>query len=201
MGRSAKSKGIRVSGAYRQLAFAAVLGLGLAACTTEQDLDRDEPQPTTPKVGQIARPDHPLQCVPYARQRSGVSIYGDAYTWWDKAAGRFERNTAPKEGAVMVLWGYAGLNRAHVAVVRQLVNPRQIKVDHANWLDDGQIYLDDPVQDVSADNDWSQVRIWNIRASAWGSRTYTVKGFIGPGPDDGVPKSPVYGSRPVISMN
>ena len=190
-----------MSGAYR-LALAAVFGLGLAACASEEDLTPAESQPQpSAKVGQIARPDRPLQCVPYARQRSGIAIQGDASTWWDKAAGRFERNAVPKEGAVMVLWGYAGPNRAHVAVVRQLVNAREIKVDHANWLDDGEIHLDDPVQDVSYDNDWSQVRIWNIRAGAWGSRTYTVKGFIGPGPDPGLPASPVYGSHPVVSMN
>ncbi len=175
-----------------------MFGLGLAACASENDLD--QPQ-SSEKVGQIARPDRPLQCVPYARQRSGVAIYGDAYTWWDRAAGRFDRATTPKQGAVMVLFGYAGPYRAHVAVVREIIGAREIKVDHANWLDDGQIYLDDPVQDVSADNDWSQVRIWNIRMGAWGSRTYTVQGFIGPGPNNDVPKSPVYGSRPVVSMN
>jgi surface antigen len=186
--------------AFRQLALTAVFGLGLAACASENDLDIEQPQQSE-KVGQIARSDHPLQCVPYAREHSGIAIYGDAYTWWDKAAGHFDRGAAPKPGAVMVLFGYDGPNRAHVAVVRELVNAREIKVDHANWLDDGQIYLDDPVQDVSADNDWSQVRIWNIRMAAWGSRTYTVQGFIGPGPNNGAPKSPVYGSHPVISMN
>ena len=186
---------------YRQLALAAVFGLGLGACASENDLDVDEAPPPAAAAGQIAKPVHPLQCGPYARVHSGVTIYGDAYKWWDKAAGRFERGSTPKAGAVMVLGGYAGPNRAHVAVVREVVNAREIKVDHANWLDDGQVHLDDPVQDVSADNDWTQVRIWNIRAMAWGSRTYVVKGFIGPGPDSGVPQSPVYGSRPVISMN
>ena len=29
-----------------------------------------------------------LQCVPYARQVSGIQIYGDAWTWWDQAEGR-----------------------------------------------------------------------------------------------------------------
>jgi hypothetical protein len=88
-----------------------------------------------------------------------------------------------------------------VAVVRELVNAREIKVDHANWLDDGQIYLDDPVIDVSDDNSWSQVRVWNIRAGAWGGRIYPVQGFIGPGPDSAPPDSLPYGGRPVISMN
>jgi len=189
-----------MSGAYKQLALAAVFGLGLAACASENDRDLDDTPQTNAQVGQIARPDRPLQCVPYARQRSGVTIYGDAYSWWDKAAGRFERGAVPKQGAVMVLWGYAGPYHAHVGVVREVVNPREIKVDHANWLNDGQIYLDDPVQDVSAYNDWSRVRIWNIRAGAWGSRTYVVKGFIGPGADTGTPLAP--NSRgPVISMN
>ena len=85
----------------------------------------------------------------------------------------------------MVLTGYAGPSRAHVAVVRAIVSAREIKIDHANWLDDGQIYVDDPVIDVSDNNDWSLVRVWNIRAHAWGGRAYPVQGFIGPGPDTG----------------
>ena len=51
-----------------------------------------------------------------------------------------------------------------------------------NWLDDGAIYVNDPVMDVSADNDWSQVKVWNIRSGSWGTRVYMVQGFIGPGP-------------------
>jgi hypothetical protein len=85
----------------------------------------------------------------------------------------------------MVLFNYAGPNRGHVAVVRELVDARTIKIDHANWLDDGAIYTDDPVRDVSPANDWSQVRVFNLRAGAWGSRIYPVQGFIGPGADDG----------------
>ena len=80
----------------------------------------------------------------------------------------------------MVLTGYAGPERGHVAVVRELVSPREIRVDHANWLDDGAIYLNDPVRDVSADNDWSAVRVWNLKTGAWGGKIYPVQGFIGP---------------------
>ena len=54
----------------------------------------------------------------------------------------------------------------------------------AGWLDDGAIYLNDPVQDVSANNDWSQVRVYNIKTGGWGSRIYPVQGFIG-GSDPG----------------
>lgn len=124
----------------------------------------------------------PLQCVPYARAHSDVKLHGDAFTWWDKAAGRWTREARPRQGAVMVLDGYAGRARAHLAVVRRIVSDREIRVDHANWLDDGAIYLNDPVMDVSPGNDWSKVRVWNIKTGAWGGRTYPVRGFIGPQP-------------------
>ncbi len=109
-----------------------------------------------------------------------VNLFGDAYTWWDKAAGVYARTDAPLPGAVMVLNGYAR-HRAHVAVVRRLVSAREIRIDHANWLDDGAIYVNDPVVDVSANNDWTMVKVWNIRTGSWGTRTYRVQGFIGPG--------------------
>ncbi len=110
------------------------------------------------RAANTASLDGRLECVPYARLHSGVVIYGDAYTWWTQAAGRYPRKALPSAGAVMVLFDYAGPERGHLAVVRRLVSPREIRVDHANWLDDGAIYVNDPVVDVSADNDWSLVR-------------------------------------------
>jgi surface antigen len=172
-----------MAGAFVRLALAAAIAFGVAGCASEPD--NVLPTENDSQVGAIQKPRSPLQCVPYARQATGIPIFGDAYTWWDKAAGKFERGTSPRLGAVMVLSGYAGPNRAHLAVVRDLVSAREIKIDHANWLDDGQIYVNDPVIDVSGSNDWSLVRVWNIRAGAWGSRTYSVQGFIGPGPDNG----------------
>jgi surface antigen len=182
-------------GSFVRLAAAVVLGIALAGCASGPDYaDRDD---SGPSGGHHARPQSStLQCVPYARQRSGVVIYGDAYTWWDKAAGKFVRAASPSEGAVMVLYNYAGPNRGHVAVVRELVDSRTIKIDHANWLDDGAIYVDNPVRDVSAGNDWSQVRVFNLRTGAWGSHIYPVQGFIGPGPDTGSGDLHVAQNRP-----
>src|ERR1700761_5712548 len=88
--------------------------------------------------------------------------------------------SAPQPGAVMVLSGYAGPDRGHVAVVERIVSAREIRIDHANWLDDGSVYLNDPVTDVSAGNDWSVIRVWNIKDGNWGAKVYPVKGFIGP---------------------
>jgi hypothetical protein len=123
----------------------------------------------------------PLQCVTYAREHSAVKLHGDAWTWWKLAAGTYSRQSVPQPGAVIALAGYAGPQSGHVAVVRTMVSPREIRVDHANWLNDGAIYLDDPVADVSEANDWSRVRVWNIKTGGWGSATYPVQGFIGPG--------------------
>jgi len=128
-----------------------------------------------------------LQCVPYARAHSDIKIFGDAYTWWDKAAGKYPRGALPEPGAVMVLHNYAGPSHGHVAVVRGVVDAREIRVDHANWLNDGSIYVNDPVQDVSRDNDWSVVRVFNLKTGGWGSRLYPVQGFIGSTPDSDHP--------------
>jgi surface antigen len=167
-------------GSFVRLAAAAAFSAALAGCASGP-----ANYPEAPQYGDIATPQTPLQCVPFAREHAGIAIYGDAYTWWNQAAGRYARSSAPSDGAVMVLVGYAGAERAHLAVVRKIIDSRDISVDHANWLDDGQVYLDDPVRDVSMGNDWSQVRVYNVKAQAWGARTYSVQGFIGPGPDGG----------------
>lgn len=126
---------------------------------------------------------NPQQCAPYARAHSRIKIFGDAYTWWDRAAGHYPRGAAPAPGSIMVLYNYAGPEHGHLAVVRTLVSTREIRVDHANWLNDGAVYVNDPVADVSASNDWSAVRIFNLKTGAWGSRIYPVQGFIGSGRD------------------
>lgn len=122
----------------------------------------------------------PLQCVPFARTESGIEIYGDANTWWRQAAGRYPRSNSPAPGSVFVMRGYNDPGRGHVAVVVEIVSPRLIRVDHANWLNGGEISLGVPVMDVSPNNDWTQVRVWNVPQSHWGGRVYEADGFIHP---------------------
>jgi hypothetical protein len=119
-----------------------------------------------------------LQCVPFARVESGVEIYGNANTWWQQAAGRYETARGPSEGAVLVLEGFNTSARGHVAVVKEVVSSRLVIVDHANWLNAGEITRDVPVMDVSAAGDWSEVRVWHVPGRHWGGRTYQVQGFI-----------------------
>ncbi len=126
----------------------------------------------------VANPRARSQCVPFARTESGVDIYGDASTWWAQAKDRFITDSAPHERAVMVLRGYRNPNRGHVAVVREVVSERLIIVDHANWLNTGEITRDVPVRDVSPNGDWTQVQVWNVAGQHWGGRVYNVQGFI-----------------------
>ena len=119
-----------------------------------------------------------LQCVPFARDEAGLDLHGDASTWWDQARNHFVRAERPEERSVMVLRGYAGPNRGHVAVVKEIVSDRLVIVDHANWLNHGEITRDVPVRDVSPNNDWSEVQVWYVPGHHWGGRTYDVQGFI-----------------------
>jgi surface antigen len=127
---------------------------------------------------ELVKTSTPQSCAVYARERSGIALYGDAYTWWDQARGRYQEVSQPLAGSVMVLTGYAGPKHGHVALVTRIVSSREIRVDHANWLNDGNVYLNTPVIDVSAANDWSEVRLWNTRDGHLGSSTYRVQGFI-----------------------
>lgn len=160
----------------------AAFSILVSACASTPDSTFD---PSTPSLDgvRIVQSSTPVSCVPYARDHSGINLHGDALTWLDQAKGRYAVDSAPSKGSVIVLTGYAGPGRGHLAVVRSRDSAREIRVDHANWMNDGAIYLNDPIVDVSADNDWSAVRVWNPRDHSWGIRTYLVQGFIGPGGD------------------
>lgn len=124
----------------------------------------------------------PVQCVPHARAVSGFQIYGDAHTWWDKAKPPvYARGTRPRAGAVMVLSRTARMRYGHVAVVKDLLGPREITVSHSNWGSDRKnrriIYDSVRVRDVSLGNDWSSVSFWNHGGQNFGF-PYAVRGFI-----------------------
>jgi surface antigen len=121
-----------------------------------------------------------LQCVPFARQLSGVEIYGNANTWWARAEGRYPRSNSPAYGSVFVIHGYHTSARGHVAVVTHIDSSRVIRVDHANWLNGGEISRGVPILDVSPNNDWTEVRVWHIPSGHWGGRIYRAYGFIHP---------------------
>ena len=143
------------------------------------------PPPHLPVVAATApsveTPLRRLFCVEYARMRSGLAVFGDAKHWWERAKNLYARLPHPVEEAVMVFSGSKRLKRGHVAVVTDIVNPRQIIVDQANWQNKGEIDHATPVLDVSAANDWSLVRVWDVPSGHFGARTYAISGFIAKG--------------------
>jgi hypothetical protein len=124
-----------------------------------------------------------IQCVPYAREVTGIDITGDAWTWWGGSVGKYQRGHQPGFMAVLVLSRTSRLRLGHVAVVIDVVGPREIRVTQANFGSDPQsrriIYDSMPVLDISPANDWSLVRFWNYEAKTWGI-VYEAYGFVYP---------------------
>ena len=119
-----------------------------------------------------------LQCVPYARQLTGVQIYGDAHTWWSQAKGRYKRGRTPQPGAVMAVRPYGNSRLGHVAAVERVLDSRTLLISHANWSEPGKIERNVRAVDVSPDNDWSEVRIWHGPTQSLGSGHWPLYGFI-----------------------
>lgn len=119
-----------------------------------------------------------LQCVPFARQVSGIKIQGNALTWWSQAAGRYARGQAPKVGAVLAFSATSRMRYGHVAMVSQIISDREVLLTHANWSRRGGIERDVRAIDVSSAGDWSAVRVWYGPMRGLGLTVYPTKGFI-----------------------
>jgi len=123
-----------------------------------------------------------LQCAPFAREVSGIQLFGNAGTWWGKASGKYDRGEAPKVGAVLVFKETRAMRVGHVAMVSRIVSAREIKITHANWSiingRRGQIERDVTAIDTSAAGDWSQVKVWYAPIGGVGTRAYPVYGFV-----------------------
>lgn len=122
------------------------------------------------------------QCVPFARLASGIQIFGDAWTWWKQAAGKYETGFQPKAGAVLCFKPTGKMKLGHVAVVSQVLTERVIQISHANWSRiggaRGQIEQDVTVVDVSPAGDWSSVKVWYDPVRDLGTSAYPTYGFI-----------------------
>jgi hypothetical protein len=120
-----------------------------------------------------------LSCVPYARAVSGIQLDGDAWEWWNEADGLYLRGHSPQTGAVLVFARHGSMTSGHLAVVTALESSREILVTQSNWLP-RRIEHDQPVMDVSPDNNWTQVRVWYEPVHALGRTVYPTDGFILP---------------------
>lgn len=133
------------------------------------------------------------QCVPFARAASGIQIYGDAWTWWDQANGRYQRGSKPRVGAVLAFARSDRLRLGHVAVVSRIVDKRVLMVTHANWSRfngaRGHAEQDVTLFDVSPRGDWSLVKVWYRDMGGLGSSVYPAHGFIYGTPDPAAGKA------------
>ncbi len=118
------------------------------------------------------------QCAPYAREISGISIHGNANTWWGQAAGKYARGHAPKVGAVLAFQSTRRMRVGHVAMVSQVVSDREVLLTHANWSRPGAIERNVRAIDVSAAGDWSEVKVWYGPLGGLGTSSYPTNGFI-----------------------
>jgi surface antigen len=126
-----------------------------------------------------------VECVPIARQQSGIQIYGDAHTWWNQAEGKYARGNAPRKGAVLAFKPHGAMTLGHVAAVSKVIDDRTILVTHANWSmingRRGQIERNVRMVDVSEGGDWSRVRVWYAPLEDLGTTHWPTHGFIYPG--------------------
>ena len=122
------------------------------------------------------------QCAAFARVFSGIQIFGDAWTWWEKATGHYLKGQTPQAGAVLVFKPQGAMRLGHVAVVSQVLTDRIIQVTHANWSlidgERGKIEQNVTVVDVSPTGDWSQVKVWYDPLRDLGTTTYSTYGFV-----------------------
>lgn len=121
-----------------------------------------------------------LQCAPYARQVSGIQLFGNANTWWKQAQGHYDRGHEPRIGAVLAFSSSRAMPVGHVAMVSKVLGDREVLLTHANWSYRGGIERNVRAIDVSPNNDWTDVRVWYGPIGDLGLRSNPASGFIYP---------------------
>lgn len=144
-----------------------------------------------------------ISCVPFARSDSGIEVSGNAWQWWDNAAGVYARGSVPEAGSVLTFRSNGRMRLGHVAVVSRVINAREIEIDHANWWGPGMrggVARNMPVVDVSENNDWSAVRVGLGQTGQFGS-VYPTYGFIYDRPDTGTMVASTAAPAPQPELN
>jgi len=130
-----------------------------------------------------------LQCVPFARENTGIELSGNASGWWSNAEGVYARGARPEVGSILNFRANGRMRMGHVAVVSNVIDSRNIQIDHANWAGlgnaGGNVSRNIMVVDVSDRNDWTAVRVALGHSGDFGS-VYPTYGFIYDRADTGV---------------
>lgn len=139
-----------------------------------------------------------LQCAPFAREISGIELYGNAATWWSQAQGQYDRGHQPRIGAVLTFSASRSMPVGHVATVSKVVNDREVLLTHANWSYRGGIERNVRAIDVSPNNDWTDVRVWYGPIADLGLRSNAAYGFIYP--NDGEKQAAPVAPKPRLQL-
>jgi hypothetical protein len=94
----------------------------------------------------------------------------------------------------------ARMRLGHVAVVRRIVNQREIEVDQANWAIRGGITRGVKVVDVSEANDWTAVRVELGDDDDFGA-VYPTYGFIYDETDTGTMLASTAPPAPAVALD
>lgn len=122
---------------------------------------------------------HGGNCVAYAKAVTGIKIDGNAGLWWSHAVGHYDRGQEPQIGSILVFKSFGHMRSGHVAVVSGVVGPREILLDHANWVR-GRVTKLMAAVDTSPHNDWTSVKVLSNRSDVGGQRDNPTFGFIYP---------------------
>ena len=141
-----------------------------------------------------------MQCVTFARAETGIELSGNAANWWDNAAGVYDRGNTPEPGAILNFRANGRMRLGHVSVVRSVVSSREILIDHANWSSRGGISRSVSVVDVSADNDWTAVRVRLGGTENYGA-VYPTYGFIYTRSPGSQPEIRTASAEPIPELN
>lgn len=175
------------------LAVGAITGPQQAAARSKHHASVHRVHATRPHAHRYS-----ISCVPFARSDSGIQVAGNAWQWWDNAAGIYARGHVPEVGSVLNFEANRRMRLGHVAVVSRVISRREIEVDQANWPHGG-ISRGVPVIDVSENNNWTAVRV-GIGGDSFGS-IYPTYGFIYDRRDNGVllTASHMPAPRPILN--
>jgi surface antigen len=127
----------------------------------------------------VTAPAEAQYCVRYARSITGLEVRGNAWAWWDNAAGVYPRGQEPMIGSVLVFRrGGGGMGLGHVSAVTGIVDDRTILVTHS--FGGPYLWRDVPIEDVSDANDWTRVRVWHGPTRQMSSTRFPTYGFVYP---------------------
>jgi surface antigen len=124
-----------------------------------------------------------LNCVEFVRATTDFDLSGNAWQWWDRAAGFYQRGPEPRTRSVLVFKQTRHMRAGHVAVVSRVLDQHTILLDHANWGygwgPKGQVDRGISAIDCSERGDWSAVCVYNKKFGVYGA-PYPTYGFIYP---------------------